>query len=74
MKTKDMTLEEIRTKGLEALTEKLGPAGMIKFIQMFDKGSGDYTRDRHKWLKGIGIDQIADEILTERKKSEQKAG
>ncbi len=73
MKTKDMTLEEIRLKGLEALAEKLGPAGLIKFMHLFDKGSGDYTRDRHKWLQGINLEQIEKEIAASRKKPAPKA-
>ncbi len=71
MKTRDMTLEEIRSQGLKALTERLGPEGMIRFIQMFDKGSGDYTRDRHKWLDGITIDEISEEIIKKRKKEKK---
>ena len=31
------TLEEIRTLGLEALRERLGRAGMIRFLQQFAK-------------------------------------
>ena len=41
----DMTLNEIRKAGIEALTEKLGPLGMIKFIQQYEKGSVDYTKE-----------------------------
>ena len=37
---------EIRMKGFEALTKALGPVGMIRFLQQFDLGEGDYTKDR----------------------------
>ena len=75
MKTKNMTLEEIRTKGLEALAEKLGPAGMIRFLQMLSPGTGDYTRDRHKWLPDTDPEKIVEEIIQKReqKKSRNKA-
>ena len=36
---------------------------MARFLQSFDLGSGDYTRERAKWL-----DQSLDEILEEIKK------
>ena len=42
-----LTLEQIRTAGLEALRERLGRAGMIRFLGQFDNGAGDYAKDRH---------------------------
>ena len=41
-------LEKIRQEGLKALREKLGSVGMIKFIQMYSDGEGDYTEERRK--------------------------
>jgi hypothetical protein len=38
-----MTVEEIRRRGLEALRRELGRAGMIRFMQQFEAGSGDYA-------------------------------
>ena len=46
-------LEKIRQEGLKALKEKLGPLGMIKFIQMYSDGEGDYTEERRKKLKKL---------------------
>lgn len=43
-------LEKIRQEGLKALKDKLGPIGMIKFIQMYSDGEGDYTKERRKKL------------------------
>ena len=34
---------QIRQLGIQALTETLGPVGMVRFLQQFDTGSGDYT-------------------------------
>ena len=45
--------EKIRQEGLKALREKLGPVGMIKFIQMYSDGEGDYTEERRKKLKDL---------------------
>lgn len=46
-------LETIRQEGLKALREKLGPVGMIKFIQMYSDGEGDYTEERREKLKQL---------------------
>lgn len=43
-------LEKIRQEGLKALKDRLGPIGMIKFIQMYSDGEGDYTKERRKKL------------------------
>ena len=37
------TLDEIRREGLDALRERLGRAGLVRFLQQFETGSGDYT-------------------------------
>lgn len=46
-------LEKIRRDGLKALKEKLGVEGMIKFIQMYSDGKGDYTKERKESLKKL---------------------
>ena len=50
MNTQTMSLEKIRASGLAALLKELGPVGMIRFLQQFETGQGDYSKDRHKWL------------------------
>ena len=45
-----LTLDEIRRQGLEALRERLGRAGMIRFLQQFEQGHGDYAKERHAWV------------------------
>lgn len=44
------TLDEIRREDLEALKQRLGRAGMIRFLQQFEAGAGDYAADRHDWV------------------------
>ncbi len=63
-----MSPNEIRNRGLEALSEALGPLGMIKFLEQFEIGDGDYTKEREKWLGDLELDTIADEITEKRKK------
>ena len=40
-------LIEIRKIGLQALNEALGPVGMVRFIQQFENGYGDYTKEKY---------------------------
>jgi len=63
------TLNEIRKRGIEALAKALGPIGMVRFIQSFDLGKGDYTKERFQWLEQ-DMDEIINEI--ERKRQGQK--
>ena len=37
---------EIRAVGIQALKDALGPVGMVRFIQQYDLGYGDYTKER----------------------------
>lgn len=40
------TLNDIRRIGLAALKRDLGVADTIRFLQQFDTGKGDYTKER----------------------------
>lgn len=62
-----VTLEQVRAKGLKALANELGTVGMIRFIQLFDTGRGDYSRDRHKRLAKKSVRQMAEAIKRRRK-------
>ena len=65
------TLEQIRREGLEALRERLGQAGMIRFLQQFETGDGDYANERHKWVDDTSLDEIRD--LSQRRKCEESS-
>ncbi len=52
------TLEQIRSEGLEALRERLGRADMIRFLQQFETGHGDYSVERHDWVDAMPLDDI----------------
>ena len=62
-----MPLEEIRRLGLEALTRQLGPVGMVRFLQQFEMGQGDYTAERHQWLRNPDVQGLADQIRSTRR-------
>jgi hypothetical protein len=56
----------IRKLGLEALAKALGPIGMVRFLQQFDTGVGDYTKERELWLKDTDVKTIVEEIKSRR--------
>lgn len=65
----EMNPVEIRKKGLDALNKALGPIGMVRFLQQYESGSGDYTKERNQWLNDVTIDSVVEEIS---KKSKRK--
>jgi hypothetical protein len=58
----------LRKLGLEALCKSLGPLGMVRFLQQYESGTGDYTKERDLWLKDADIESIAIELRHRRKK------
>ena len=48
---------EIRNVGIKALQEALGPVGMVKFMQQYDMGYGDYTKEKQE-QQDISLDEI----------------
>jgi hypothetical protein len=67
MNVQMMTPQQIRIAGLSALSRELGLVGMIRFMQQFEMGQGDYSKDRHQWLDTYTVDDIA-KIIRDKKK------
>jgi hypothetical protein len=63
-----MTLNEIQKAGLAALARELGPVGYVRFLQMFEKGYGDYSQERSGWLDEQSVDDIVKRIEGQRKR------
>lgn len=61
------TLHQIQQEGLEVLVEKLGPDDTIRFLQIYDQGSVDWTKDRKKYLEK-DPDKFIKNIMERRKK------
>ena len=53
--------------GLEALAKALGPVGMVRFLQQYEGGIGNYTKERPEWLKDYTVKGIVKEIKSRRK-------
>ena len=60
-------LEKIRRDGLKALKDKLGVEGMIKFIQMYSDGKGDYAEERREILKNLNKEDLRQYLREELK-------
>lgn len=58
MSTVRLTNAEIRARGWEALIDKLGPSGALRFAMQTERGDGDYARRRHRLLGGLSVDQL----------------
>ena len=48
--------------GFSVLNKELGPLGMIKFLQQFESGIGDYSKERHKWISNYDFSNIDSEL------------
>ena len=57
-----MTDEEFERHAFSVLRRELGLDGLARFLRVYRAGSGDYTRDRHRWLEGATIDDIMAEV------------
>lgn len=66
METHNASSLEIRQRGIKALTQALGPVGMVRFLQQFDTGQGDYTRDRQELLAGVSFEDAIAQIKARR--------
>ena len=57
----------LRRAGLDALSKALGPVGMARFLHLFDRGVGDYTSERERWLDDWDLDRIFENVDRRRK-------
>jgi hypothetical protein len=62
MKPEARTPEQIRLEGLRALRRALGPVGMVRFLQQYELGSGDYTEERRQWRDRWTLEEIVAEL------------
>lgn len=67
---KQMTEEEIRQAGLEALCRELGPVGMARFLRQIEMGQGDFTTERESWLGQHTVAELAERIRARRPQRE----
>jgi hypothetical protein len=62
---------EIQKEGLDALVQRLGKVGAVRFLQLFNKNNGDSVEDKHErdaMLENMGVS--FDDVLADMKKWE----
>ena len=52
---------EVRRAGLTALNKELGPAGMTIFLQQFESGYGDYTKEKYE-IPDTPMEELASQL------------
>ncbi len=57
-----MSLYQIRMEGWKALTDRLGPAGAMRFMMQYDPGQGDYATERQEIFGTLTLDDLLDAI------------
>jgi hypothetical protein len=57
-KSSSMSAYEIRLEGWKALTERLGPAGAMRFMMQYDPGHGDYTEERREIFADLELEDL----------------
>jgi hypothetical protein len=62
-------LAEISQRATDILVREMGVVDTLRFLSQFGFGSGDYTAERGRWLDGLSLPQITEEIKARRRKS-----
>jgi len=62
MNVQAMTKETIYNEGIDALNERLGATGTVRFLQQTETGWGDYTEERSKWLGDPDLNELGKKI------------
>jgi hypothetical protein len=57
-----LTDAQLAERVMGILHRELNVEEFARFLRLYRVGSGDYTRDRHLWLDGITVDDIAKEL------------
>ena len=69
-KSSSMSAYDIRLEGWKALTERLGPAGAMRFMMQYDPGHGDYTKERQELFGDLDIEDLI--AAVQRQRSQEK--
>ena len=51
-------IEDAKEEGLVTI----GPVEMVRFLQQYETGSGNYTEERYNWLGDFNVETIVKEI------------
>ncbi len=62
-----MTPIEIQKAGWEALKKQLGLVGALRFLLLYEKGEGDYTKLKRELFKEETVESLIDRMKKEGK-------
>ena len=62
MSTRRLTDAEIRARGWEALVEKLGPSGALRFVMQTERDRGNRAKRRHRMLGALSVDELLSRV------------
>jgi hypothetical protein len=65
---KQTPIKLVRERGYRALMKELEPVDYIRFLRDLGVGTGDYTRERHRWLDEITPANL-NRIISKRRKT-----
>jgi hypothetical protein len=57
-----MSDEDFEKHALAILRRELGLDGLARFLRLYRSGAGNYTAERHGWLRGATIQEIMAEV------------
>jgi hypothetical protein len=66
-----MTDTEIRLKGIQALTDQLGDVEAERFVALIQREPFDYTKWREGLDENLSIEELSQNAMKLRKKTEQ---
>jgi hypothetical protein len=67
-----MNFQEVKRIGLEVLRKELGIVGSIRFLQLYETGYGDYSKERHQWQKDLKVSDVVKLIEERRQRKAEK--
>lgn len=62
MTTKEMTPAQFRNAVFQTVIREFGASGLIRFVQDYSEGVGDYTKDRASWLPPKSVRELEEDI------------
>jgi hypothetical protein len=65
-----LPLAVLREKGFAVLMRELGPANALRFLHLYQTGTGNYTTEREQWLGSLTLEEIDAEIKQMKLKGE----
>jgi hypothetical protein len=61
-------LAEITQQATTILVREIGVVDTLRFLNQFQAGKGDYTKERGDWLDQLSLEEITAEIKAKRQR------